>query len=375
MCGIVGAVAERNVVPVLMEGLRRLEYRGYDSAGVAALNGGRIDRRRRLGKVAELQAALDKNPISSVIGIAHTRWATHGAPSEANAHPHMSGDDLAIVHNGIIENYEALRDDLRSKGYEFHTETDSEVVAHLIHHYLGEGADLFDAVRSTVDVLEGAYALVVISQDQPDRMVLARLAMPVVIGLGIEENFVASDVAALLPVTRRFIFLEEGDVAEVRKHSVRIVDGDGNEVERTISESSQSADAADKGSYRHYMLKEIHEQPEGVAQTLEGRISNGHLLDAAFGPESGRDIRRDQCGADHRMRHELSCGRRHPVPGRGNLRPAMQRRNRERVPLSEPGRHAGHVVCHDFAVRGNGRHAGGAEDGEGSRLSRNAGDL
>ena len=283
MCGIVGAVAERNVVPILLEGLRRLEYRGYDSAGIAALTNGELKRSRRLGKVAELESALEKSPMTSKIGIAHTRWATHGAPSETNAHPHMSGDRLAIIHNGIIENHEELRAELTQLGYEFDTETDSEVIVHRIHHHLKTDADLLGAVRSTVAELEGAYALVVISQDDPDRMVLARYGCPVVIGLGIEENFVASDVAALLPVTRRFVFLEEGDVAEVQKGSVRIFDKSGRAVERPVTESELSADLADKGPYRHYMLKEIHEQPRGVAQTLEERVVNGHLLKAAFG--------------------------------------------------------------------------------------------
>jgi len=269
-----------------MEGLRRLEYRGYDSAGVAAMANGRMERRRRLGKVAELESALDAHPLSSPIGIAHTRWATHGAPSEANAHPHMSGNDLAIVHNGIIENYEQLREELKGMGYAFETETDTEVIAHRIHHHLKTQPDLLDAVRATVAELEGAYALVVISQDHPDRMILARWAMPVVVGLGIEENFVASDVAALLPVTRRFVFLEEGDIADIRKDSLRILDSDGSEVKREIRESEMSADAADKGGYRHFMLKEIYEQPYGVAQTLEERISHGRLLEAAFGPAS-----------------------------------------------------------------------------------------
>jgi len=284
MCGIVGAVAERNIVPILLEGLRRLEYRGYDSAGIAAITGGSLERRRRLGKVAELEKALADEPLSSPIGIAHTRWATHGVPSEANAHPHMSGDGLAIVHNGIIENHEELRARLEKLGYACVTETDSEVVAHLIHHHLQSNPDLVEAVRATAADLDGAYALVVLSLANPDCIVLARHAMPVVIGLGIEENFVASDVAALLPVTRRFVFLKDGDVAEVRKNSVRVIDATGETVARDVRESDMSADAADKGGYRHFMLKEIHEQPDGVVQTLEERISSGRLLEAAFGP-------------------------------------------------------------------------------------------
>ena len=302
MCGIVGAVAERNVVPILLEGLRRLEYRGYDSAGVAGVADGKLQRYRRLGKVAELELALEKSPLSSTLGIAHTRWATHGAPSEENAHPHMSGDSLAIIHNGIIENHETLRAELTNLGYEFSTETDSEVIVHRIHHYLKTSKDLLAAVRATVADLDGAYALVVISQDEPDRMVLARYGCPVVVGLGIEENFVASDVAALLPVTRRFIFLEEGDVAEVRKDSVTIWDKSGKTVDRAVTESELSADAADKGPYRHFMIKEIHEQPMGVAQTLEERVVNGRLLKAAFGLES-EDIFSRTEGV-----HIIACG-------------------------------------------------------------------
>jgi len=302
MCGIVGAVAERNVVPILLEGLRRLEYRGYDSAGIAAIIDGTLERQRRLGKVAELEKALADDPVNSPIGIAHTRWATHGVPSETNAHPHMSGDDLAIVHNGIIENHEELRNRLGKLGYECLTETDSEVIAHLIHLHLQSIPDLVDAVRATVADLDGAYALVVLSLAKPDSIVLARHAMPVVVGLGIEENFVASDVAALLPVTRRFIFLKDGDVAEVRKNSVRIIDETGETVERKVRESEMSAEATDKGGYRHFMLKEIHEQPDGIVQTLEERISNGRLLGEAFGPGSSNVFNRTK-GV-----HIIACG-------------------------------------------------------------------
>jgi glucosamine--fructose-6-phosphate aminotransferase (isomerizing) len=302
MCGIVGAVAERNIVPILLEGLRRLEYRGYDSAGIAVISNGNLVRRRRLGKVFELEKALDEEPVSSSLGIAHTRWATHGEPSEINAHPHMSGDDLAIVHNGIIENYEELRARMVKLGYECETETDSEVIAHLIHHHLQSQPDLADAVRESVAELDGAFALVVLSHAHPDRMVLARNAMPVVVGLGIEENFVASDVAALLPVTRRFIFLKDGDVADVRKNSVRVIDESGETVQREVRESEMSADVADKGGYRHFMLKEIHEQPDGVVQTFEDRISNGRLHEAAFGPGSADIFKRT------RHVHIVACG-------------------------------------------------------------------
>src|SRR5579862_9024493 len=285
MCGIVGAVAQRDIVPILMEGLRRLEYRGYDSAGIAVLNGSKhLTRLRTVGKVRMLDDALEHTPTAGQIGIAHTRWATHGVPSERNAHPHISRDGLAIVHNGIIENHEELRAELKREGYEFTSETDTEVIAHRIHHHLKTVSDLFKAVRATVAELEGAYALAVVSEHDPDRIILAREGCPVVIGLGVAENFVASDVAALLPVTRRFMFLEEGDVAEIRRESITILDSRGAAAERVIRESDLPADAVERGQYRHFMLKEIHEQPRAIAQTLEERVAGGKLLDAAFGP-------------------------------------------------------------------------------------------
>lgn len=286
MCGIVGAVAERNVVPILMEGLRRLEYRGYDSAGLAVQANGSINRLRRMGKVQELQNALDDNPTSGGTGISHTRWATHGIPNEANAHPHVSGTDIAIVHNGIIENYQELRDDLKKLGYEFLTDTDTEVVAHRIAHHLKQLTDLPAAVKATVAELEGAYALVVMSASHTDQLVLARAGCPVVIGLGIDENFVASDVAALLPVTRTFMFLEEGDIALVERKNVTIWDEDDNIAQRQTKESELTADAAERGKFRHFMQKEIHEQAQAVARTLNERIAGGKVLDAAFGPKA-----------------------------------------------------------------------------------------
>jgi glucosamine--fructose-6-phosphate aminotransferase (isomerizing) len=285
MCGIVGAIAQRDIVPVLVEGLRRLEYRGYDSAGVAVLNGsGELKRVRTVGKVQILQDAIDASPTHGPIGIAHTRWATHGVPSERNAHPHISDDGLAIVHNGIIENHEVLRAELSASGYAFTSDTDTEVIAHRIHHHLKKGGTLLEAVGRTVAELEGAYALAVVSESDPERIILAREGCPVVIGLGKNENFVASDIAALLPQTRTFVFLEEGDVAEVTRTSVRITDRSGKPVERKLHESELSADAADKGQYAHFMLKEIHEQPRAVADTLQERVANGRLLEAAFGP-------------------------------------------------------------------------------------------
>jgi glucosamine--fructose-6-phosphate aminotransferase (isomerizing) len=287
MCGIVGVVAERNAVPILLEGLRRLEYRGYDSAGLALLSlDGHLERRRSVGKVKMLEDALDSEPATGHVGIAHTRWATHGVPTTRNAHPHVSRDGIAIVHNGIIENHEALKAGLLDLGYSFDSETDTEVIAHRIHHHRARAGSLFEAVRRTVTELTGAYALAVIAEEDPECVVVARVGCPVVIGLGIDENFVASDVAALLPVTRRFMFLEEGDVAEVRRRSIRVVDAAGEAAERPVRESDLSADAVERGSYRHFMLKEIHEQPRAIAQTLEERIAGGHVLDAAFGPSA-----------------------------------------------------------------------------------------
>jgi glucosamine--fructose-6-phosphate aminotransferase (isomerizing) len=303
MCGIVGAVAGRNIVPVLMEGLKRLEYRGYDSAGLAVLNGSKhLTRLRAVGKVRMLEEALEQHPTAGMIGIAHTRWATHGVPSERNAHPHISRDGIAIVHNGIIENHEELRADLERRGYKFTSETDTEVIAHRVHYHLQTVRDLFKAVRATVAELEGAYALVVVSEHDPERLILAREGCPVVVGLGSDENFVASDVAALLPVTRRFIFLEEGDVAEVRRTAVRVMDRNGAFVERAVRESELTADAAEKGPYRHYMLKEIYEQPRAVANTLQERVANGRLLEAAFGPAATAVLKRT------RNVHIVACG-------------------------------------------------------------------
>ena len=302
MCGIVGAVAERNVVPILMEGLRRLEYRGYDSAGMAILADGNISRVRSVGKVVQLQKALEKTPTSGGTGISHTRWATHGAPNEANAHPHMSGSNIAIIHNGIIENYEELREDLKKNGYEFTSDTDTEVVAHRVDLHRKKSDDIVEAVRKTVAELEGAYALVIMSADDPEKLVLARQGCPVVIGLGIDENFIASDVAALLPVTRKFQFLDEGDVAFVERNNVTIWDENGNVVERAVKESELSADAAERGNFRHFMQKEIHEQPEAVARALSERIVNGKVLDAAFGPNANEVLDKTK-GV-----HIIACG-------------------------------------------------------------------
>jgi glucosamine--fructose-6-phosphate aminotransferase (isomerizing) len=284
MCGIVGAIAERNVVEILLEGLRRLEYRGYDSAGVALLDkAGNLTRTRRIGKVKELADALHQEPIKGGTGIAHTRWATHGGVTEANAHPHFSTERIAVVHNGIIENYQSLRSELSAKGYGFTSDTDTETIAHQVHLELDQGSDLLTAVQNSVKKFHGAYGTVVIDKADPDRMIVARSGSPLVIGLGIGENFVASDQMALLPVTRRFMFLEEGDVAEITRTSIKVFDAQGHPVEREASESTVEHDAGDKGGYRHYMLKEIHEQPSVVRNTLSGRLSDTGISPNIFG--------------------------------------------------------------------------------------------
>jgi len=275
--------------------LRRLEYRGYDSAGLAVLNdSGHLGRLRTVGKVRMLQDAIAETPTDGHVGIAHTRWATHGVPSERNAHPHISRDGIAIVHNGIIENHEELREELIKLGYVFTSETDTEVIAHRIHHHKQRLNDIFRSVRATVAELEGAYALAVVSEDNPGSIIVARAGCPVVLGVGKGENFVASDVAALLPVTRHFIFLEEGDVAELRRDSIRVLDAEGNTAQRAVRESSLSADAAEKGDFAHFMLKEIFEQPRAIAQTLEERVAGGKLLEAAFGPLATEVFRRTE---------------------------------------------------------------------------------
>ncbi|MBV2091604.1 MAG: glutamine--fructose-6-phosphate transaminase (isomerizing) [Candidatus Thiodiazotropha sp. (ex Ctena orbiculata)] len=287
MCGIVGGIAYRDVVPVLMEGLKRLEYRGYDSAGVAVLDENQhLQRIRSVGKVSSLKGLIDQADLSSKLGIAHTRWATHGMPSERNAHPHMSGEQVAIVHNGIIENYADLREELSDKGFVFTSETDTEVIAHLLADIMKSQTDIAEAVRQASNKLIGAYALAVVSPDDPDQMVVIRAGSPLVIGLGEKENFIASDVFALLPVTQQFIFLEEGDLAHITREKVTIADLHGEPVEREIRTSQVSAAKAEKGPYRHYMLKEIFEQPAVIAETLEGRIHKGRLLEESFGHEA-----------------------------------------------------------------------------------------
>ena len=283
MCGIVGGIADRNITPILLEGLRRLEYRGYDSAGLAVLDSSQqIQRVRALGKVIYLDEGIQKSPLSGQIGIAHTRWATHGVPSKANAHPHVCNDKVAIVHNGIIENYTELKAE-QQELYRFTSDTDTETIAHQIDHYLDQESSLYDAVRKCVADLEGAFALGVIAPQDPDTLIAARRGSPLVIGVGIGEHFIASDVAALLPVTQRFIFLEEGDIALIRRDSLEIFDQDGKAVERPIKESRLDPQSVQLGNYRHYMHKEIFEQPNAVQETLEGRIKNNRVVLDAFG--------------------------------------------------------------------------------------------
>ncbi len=287
MCGIVGAVSERDVQGILLEGLRRLEYRGYDSAGMAVIGGDHsVQRAREVGKVASLAAAMKTNPLAGHLGIAHTRWATHGEPSQINAHPHMSGDRLAIVHNGIIENYQELREELRGEGFEFTSQTDTEVVAHLIEKNYRSLGSLHDSVRAAIARLRGAYALAVVHADEPDHLVVCREGSPLVIGVGIGENFIASDQLALLPVTDRFMFLEEGDIADIRKDGIAILDREGQSVEREITRFEHGADSADKGEYRHFMLKEIYEQPRVIKATMEGRVTNTRVLEQALGTDA-----------------------------------------------------------------------------------------
>lgn len=308
MCGIVGAIAQRNVTEILIEGLRRLEYRGYDSAGAAVLDRDcLIKRTRALGKVIELENKLEKEPLKGSIGIAHTRWATHGAPAEHNAHPHISNDRIAVVHNGIIENYEELRSDLIEQGYQFTSETDTEVVVHLIDTYLKPGVSLLDAVNQATKVLRGAYALGVIAKDDPNVLIAVREGSPLVLGLGIGEYFIGSDIQALLPVTNRFIYLENGDSVKMTLEGYEIFDADGNSVTRNIKESSASSMDSELGEYRHYMLKEIYEQPVSVQNTLTGRVEKANMRHCIVGDqeklkavfEKVREVQIIACGTSY----------------------------------------------------------------------------
>ncbi|GAA4859047.1 glutamine--fructose-6-phosphate transaminase (isomerizing) [Luteimonas vadosa] len=286
MCGIVGAIADRDVVPLLIEGLQRLEYRGYDSAGIAVVDDDHVRRVRRTGRVSEMAAAAEQEGFSASLGIGHTRWATHGGVTEGNAHPHISHDDLALVHNGIIENHEAQRERLSQLGYAFDSQTDTEVIAHLIHHHRSQGLDLLAALQASVRELEGAYAVAVISKRDPGRMVCARMGCPLLIGLGDGENFIASDVSAILQATRRVVFLEEGDTAEVTREQVRVFDADGNAIERETHVSDVSLASMELGPYRHYMQKEIHEQPRAIADTIEAIIDDKGFSPELFGKDA-----------------------------------------------------------------------------------------
>ena len=281
MCGIVGAIADRDVVPVLIEGLKRLEYRGYDSAGIAVVDQQDVRRVRRTGRVAEMEGAAAAEGFNATLGIGHTRWATHGGVTEANAHPHIS-HGVALVHNGIIENHEEQREKLRALGYVFESQTDTEVIAHLMHHHLKGGDDLLTALQHTVKELTGAYALAVVSRKEPDRMVCARMGCPLLIGLGEGENFIASDVSAIIQATRRVIFLEEGDTAEVTREGVKVFDGQNEPVQRDVHVSDVSLASLELGPYRHFMQKEIHEQPRAIADTIEAVVDGG-FSPALFG--------------------------------------------------------------------------------------------
>ena len=302
MCGIVGAVSLRNITPILIEGLRRLEYRGYDSAGVAVLaDGNGIKRTRAVGKVAELEGALESNPANGHLGIAHTRWATHGKPSEHNAHPHLS-ERLAVVHNGIIENHNTLRKKLTDLGYTFTSDTDTEVVAHLLAHNYKQKQNLLCAFRTTLTELHGAYALGVIHQDEPDTLYCARMGSPLVIGEGSEEHFIASDPLALLQVTDQFIYLDEGDHARLTKESREVWNKQNELMEYAAQRYEHAAHSLDKGEYRHYMLKEIHEQPTAIANTLSGTLGDDHVLTAVLGPDAETRLK------DIQNIHIVACG-------------------------------------------------------------------
>ncbi|WP_407366140.1 glutamine--fructose-6-phosphate transaminase (isomerizing) [Xanthomonas campestris pv. campestris] len=290
MCGIVGAIAGRDVVPVLIEGLKRLEYRGYDSSGIAVLDGTQVRRVRRTGRVAEMAQAAQAEQFGATLGIGHTRWATHGGVTEANAHPHISAG-VALVHNGIIENHEEQREKLRALGYTFESQTDTEVIAHLIHHHLADAGDLLSALQRTVKELTGAYALAVMSQAEPERFVCARMGCPLLIGVGEGENFVASDVSAIVQATRQVIFLEEGDTAELRRDGVRVFDASDAAVERPLHLSDVSLASLELGPFRHFMQKEIHEQPRALADTIEAAIDAKGFPASLFGPNADAVLR------------------------------------------------------------------------------------
>ena len=303
MCGIIAAYAQRNVTPILLEGLHRMEYRGYDSAGIAVLDKDyKIHRTRALGKVGVLGEKIAKSSIDSGIGIAHTRWATHGEPSEANAHPHNSSDQFSVVHNGIIENHEQLRTELKSNGYEFSSQTDTEVIVHLIHREVEKAGDYLQGVKNSVALLDGAYAIAILNTELPDRMVAVRKGSPLLVGLGVGEYFLASDTAALIPVTQEFIYLEDGDLVDICEGKLTILDESGAEVKRPVKTSTLSLGSVDKGPYKHFMLKEIYEQPNAVRATLQDRITDSSLLLNGFGDLDPALLRRVEAI------HIVACG-------------------------------------------------------------------
>ena len=285
MCGIIGGCSQRDVAPLLLAGLQHLEYRGYDSAGMVVLNETGMQRYRTLGKVAKLAELLEKKPLHGTVGIAHTRWATHGQPSESNAHPHISHDEIAVVHNGIVENHEILREKLTKLAYQFQSETDTELIAHLLHYALSQGKDYLSAVHAVIQQLEGAYALAFIYQKEPEKIIAVRKGSPLVVGCGIGENFIASDALALVPITQKFHYLEEGDIAEITRHKIVIYDQNLQPVERELHHAKVTHEAVSRGEYRHFMQKEIFEQPSSVLSTLGNRVDQSGLNLAAYPPE------------------------------------------------------------------------------------------
>ncbi len=363
MCGIVGAVAARNIVPVLLEGLRRLEYRGYDSAGIAVIDGAnQFARTRRIGKVKELEGAVDQESVLGSTGIAHTRWATHGGVTERNAHPHICWGTVAVVCNGIIENNDALRTQQLADGFEFTSDTDTEVIVHQIYHHLNQGMSLLQAVRATTAQLEGSYALGVISVREPGRLIAARNGPPLLVGLRDGEFFIASDIAALLPVTQNYIVLEDGDVADISSEGVSIYDDKGERVEREVLESQLTADVVNLGAYRHFMLKEIFEQPAAIAETLEGRIAGERLLESAFGYRANEifdaceDVQFVACGTSYHAAlvakywlESLGVGCNAEIASEFRYRPVVVRPRSLLVTISQSGETADTLAALEYA--------------------------
>ena len=349
MCGIVAAVSKRDVVPMLLEGLRKLEYRGYDSAGLAVVNGG-LHRLRSVGRVSALAEMAQQAKVAGRLGIAHTRWATHGVPSERNAHPHVSLDGLAVVHNGIIENHETIRPRLMQQGYEFTSDTDTEVMAHLIHWHSKDTGDLLTGTQRAVSELTGAYAIAVVCESTPDRLIVARKGVPLVLGLGGGENFAASDASALLQVTRRIVYLEEGDVVDLSSDEYRVFGARGAPAQRAVHESKLSEDAVDLGPYQHYMQKEIFEQPGAVAATLEMVTGAQSIVPELFGAEASTVLEKVNARPHTGVRDQLSRGPGRALLDRGHRCSALQRRDRERIPLSRHGAQSQRAGHRNFPV-------------------------